>query len=211
MSIPKKRVVVITGFESSGSVFLARVVSHVLGRCEKFGNWSGYGWNGKANQDLVIVHRSMPYGRNPKRWLDDLKSESEPLGEYDAEFIICTRDRSISKISREIRFGGSDREYNEDDEAARQIFESIMMSSRYFVFSFESSVALGMPYYRTLYRWLKVESDFDPPVYDANAPYIRKRYVRRLIGHSRRYLKTRVNGLKDTYEAFAKRNQSWEL
>ena len=95
-----KRLIIVTGFESSGSVFAARIVSFVLGKCSKFGDWNGYGWNGKYGEKLVIVHRSMPYMRNPKRWINDLENEIALLKDYSREFIICTRDLNISRISR---------------------------------------------------------------------------------------------------------------
>lgn len=170
---PRKELIIITGFESSGSVFLSKVVSHVMKKCRQFGEWSGYGWNGTAGDDLILIHRSMPYMRNPKRWLVDLQGEIEPMGDYDKKFIICTRDLSISQLSRISRFGGTMAEYQDDNNTARQCFEQIMETEDFFIFGFESALALRFLYYKTLYSWLGVQSNFNPEIFDANAPYIR--------------------------------------
>jgi hypothetical protein len=168
-----KRLVIILGFESSGSVFCGRVISYVLGKCSRFGEWNGYGWNGNIGDDLVIIHRSMPYGRK-KKWMEELLEEISDMKHYSKEFIICTRDLNISKISRISRFGGNWSEYLRDDERATKIFSEIMKDENYFIFSYESAAALGGHYYTTLYNWLKVESAFCPPFFDGNAPYINK-------------------------------------
>ena len=111
-----KRLVIILGFESSGSVFCGRVISYVLDKCSRFGEWKGYGWNGNIGDDLVIIHRSMPYGRK-KKWMEELLEEISDMKNYSKEFIICTRDLNISKISRISRFGGDWSEYLRDDNA----------------------------------------------------------------------------------------------
>ncbi len=179
MTNGNKRLIIIVGFESSCSVFLARVVSHVLGKCDRFGAWSGYGWNGAPGDDLVILHRSLPYGR-PKKWFEDVEAETAKLADYDTSYIICTRDLSISGLSRELRFGGSQAEYDADNKTARAAFEKIAAMSPPFIFSFETSIALGDMYYRALYDWLGVSSEFSPPAFDANAPYIKRRPIAKL-------------------------------
>ena len=169
-----KRLIIILGFESSGSVFCGRVISYVLDKCSRFGEWKGYGWNGNIGDDLVIIHRSMPYGRK-KKWMEELLEEISDMKNYSKEFIICTRDLNISKISRISRFGGDWSEYLRDDERATKIFSKIIKDENYFIFSYESAAALGGHYYITLYNWLKVESTFFPPFFDRNAPYINNR------------------------------------
>lgn len=186
------RLVVITGFESSGSVFLARVVSVVLGKCAKFGDWSGYGWNGEQGDDLIIIHRSMPYERNPKKWWSELEQEIEGLESYSKEFIVCTRDLSISKLSRLKRFGGNLDQYHDDDRKAREIFSELLARERGFVFSLESAVALEDAYYKKLFEWLGVSSNFSPKVFDANRPYIRPLYLMRFALRFRQALKSLI-------------------
>lgn len=184
------RLVVITGFESSGSVFLARVVSVVLGKCAKFGDWSGYGWNGEQGDDLIIIHRSMPFTRNPKKWWSELEQEIEALESYSKEFIVCTRDLNISKLSRLKRFGGTLDKYHDDDRKARGIFFELLARERCFVFSLESAIALEGAYYKILFEWLGVSSNFRPNVFDANRPYIRPLYLMRFAWRFRHGLKS---------------------
>ena len=54
----RKKIYVIIGPEGSGSVFIAQVVSFVVGHCRTFGEWSGYGLNDKVGaENLVFVGR----------------------------------------------------------------------------------------------------------------------------------------------------------
>jgi hypothetical protein len=168
------RLVIVTGFESSGSVFAARVISFVLGKCKNFGDWSGYGWNGNNGDNFIIIHRSMPYGRNPKRWLEDLEQETSTLQSYSREFVICTRDLNISKQSRLNRFGGSLVKYELDDKKASAIFNNLMRDEKCFILSYETALALGDAYYQTLFDWLDVDTKYSPIIFDANKPYIRE-------------------------------------
>ena len=114
----------------------------------------------------------MPYGRNPKKWFSELQDEIKNIGVYDVSYVICTRDLSISRISRQKRFGGSMESYLNDDIKARNIFSEIMKTNRYYIFSLESALALQESYYQDFYKWLNIESNFMPPVFDVNLPYI---------------------------------------
>ena len=178
-----KRLIIVTGFESSGSVFAARIVSFVLGKCSKFGDWNGYGWNGKYGEELVIIHRSMPYMRNPKRWINDLENEIALLKDYSREFIICTRDLNISRISRIKRFGGTHSDYKNDDKRAAEIFSRIISEEKYFILNLETAIALGDAYYQGLFAWLNVETNFSPKVIDVNKPYINNRKFSNFYAH----------------------------
>ena len=115
----------------------------------------------------------MPFTRNPKRWLEDLELEIASLETHSTEFVICTRDLNASNRSRLKRFGGTIEEYEADNEKAKSVFEGLMCNERCFVMSYESAVALGDAYYRTLFDWLGVDSQFSPPIFDANRPHIR--------------------------------------
>ena len=50
------RLVIVIRFEYSGSLFAARVISFVQGKCKIFGDWSGCGWNGNDSDNLIIIH-----------------------------------------------------------------------------------------------------------------------------------------------------------
>ena len=166
-----KRVLVVLGYESSGSVFAAKVISYVTGKCLFFGEWHGYGFNGSIGDDLVILHRSIPY-RRPKLWHDDPQELLTVFKGYDVQFIICTRDLSISHVSRMKRFGGTIEECISDSQRATKLFEKIIKNCRTFVFSYETMIALEFAYFKELYRWLNIESEFRPEIKDANARYI---------------------------------------
>lgn len=187
-NVRHQQLVVVTGFPSSGSVFGAQVVSYVLGKCTHFGQWSGYGWNGKHGDDLVIVHHSMPYELNPKKWWPEMLTELREFAGYEVRWLICTRDLSISRASRLLRWGGKISEYYRDDLKAKKIFARLLQDETVFVLSYESAMSLGDAYYRTLYDWLQVDSKFSPPTHDANAKYVKNRLGKRLLLMLRRKL-----------------------
>ena len=83
---------------------LQKIASYVLGKCNNFGDWNGYGWNGFKGDNLVIIHRSMPYEKSPKKWLNNLLEEINGMDHYEISYVICTRDLNISKQSRLKRF-----------------------------------------------------------------------------------------------------------
>ena len=166
-----KKALVVLGYESSGSVFTAKVISYVTGKCSFFGEWNGYGFNGSIGDDLVILHRSIPYMR-PKLWHDDPQELLALFDGYDTQFIICTRDLSISHLSRKGRFGGTIADYVSDSQRATNLFKKIIENYRSFIFCYETMVALEYVYFKELYRWLNIDSEFKPDIKDGNAPYV---------------------------------------
>ena len=87
-----KKAYVVLGFEGSGSVFIAKTISYVIGSCNYFGSWNGFGFNKKLGKDLLVLHRSLPYMR-PKKWHDDPEEIKKILEGYEEiKFIIATRD-----------------------------------------------------------------------------------------------------------------------
>lgn len=170
------KIIVVTGFESTGSVFVAKVISYVSTIDISFGEWSGYGLNRKRDGSVAVLHRSLPFGRKPKKWLIDIEKELEDYEGYDVFFVICTRDLNISRLSRISRFGGDILEYQNDDDTVRSAVNSLYNDeAKMFVFSYESALALGAVYFYQLYGWLGFKSDFQPPMFDANIAYIKSR------------------------------------
>lgn len=182
-----RRLIIVTGFESSGSAFAARIISFVLGKCSKFGDWDVMtkNWNGKYGENLVIIHSTMPNCRNPKKWINDLENEISSLKDYSREFIICTRDLNISRMSRIKRWGGSHSKYEDDDKRASVIFSKIISEEKCFILSLESALALGDAYYQGLFAWLNVKTNFSPKVINSNKPYIKQRFLSNLIKNSK--------------------------
>jgi hypothetical protein len=166
-----KKAFVILGYESSGSVFTAKVISHVLGKCRHFGQWHGYGFNGQPGDDIVILHRSIPFMR-PKLWHDEPAEIFNIFEGYEVRFVICTRDLTISQRSRVKRFGGTEEDYQADSQRATELFLKIIDKHDCYVFSYETMVALGLGYFKILYKWLNVESEFSPKIEDGNSPYL---------------------------------------
>jgi hypothetical protein len=166
-----KTAFVILGYESSGSVFTAKVVSHVVGKCAQFGDWNGYGFNGAIGDDLVVLNRSIPWGR-PKSWYDEPSQLLDQFSGYEVRPIICTRDLSISQLSRMRRFGGSAAEFAADSRRATAFFTRLLHQTPCFLFSYETMLALGPAYFQLLYAWLGVTSGFAPDIENGNARYV---------------------------------------
>lgn len=164
--------IIITGFESSTSVHLAQTISYASQKCKFFREWSGHGRNGKKGDKLIICHYSIPYGRNPKNFLDSLLKELSPLKYYNFKFIICTRDINISIKSRIERFGGSDSEYLEDNKIAIKNFKKIMSKYKYFLYSHEVAYIFKNKYFDILYKWLGIKSEFYSEIKNVNSKYL---------------------------------------
>ena len=52
-----------------------------------------------------------------------------------------------------------------------EFFAELLDRDDVFLWSYETMSLYGRPYFQRLYRFLNVESDFVPPVRDANARY----------------------------------------
>ena len=166
---------VVCGPESSGSVFLAKTISFVTGHCDFFGQYSGYGYNSDTPCENLVLHRSLPYKR-PKRFQDALLEEVAAFSEkYErVNYILTTRDKNCSIKSKVRRFGGDLNEAEEDYATASPFFESLANDDSCFIWSYESMLMLGKPYFYRMYRHFDIQSDFVPEVYDGNTKYITK-------------------------------------
>ena len=104
-----RKAIFVVGPESSGSTYIAKVISQNL----DVSPWSGRGFNccddpfcDKNNGylypcrtiDNIVCHRSVPYGGSNYPPIEEWKKI------YNCYFVICTRDISISEISRNRRF-----------------------------------------------------------------------------------------------------------
>ncbi len=163
---------IVLGPESSGSVFIARVISFVIGHCRTFGEWNGYGFNDSIGADKLVLHRSIPYMR-PKIF-PSLPEILGPLAGYDRIRIVLTsRDRSIMAQSTMRRIGGTAEEAAADLATGDALFAKLLERDDVFLWSYELMNAFGAPYFQRLYRFLGVQTDFVPPVRDENAKYIK--------------------------------------
>ena len=164
---------VICGPESSGSVFIAKTISYAVGHCEFYGQYSGYGFNSKIHCENLVLHRSLPYKR-PKRFQESLIEEISTFSDkYErVNYILTTRDKNCSIKSKMRRFKDSLTEANTDYITAAPFFERLTNDDRCFIWSYESMILLGKPYFLRLYRFFEIDSDFFPEIYDANAAYL---------------------------------------
>jgi hypothetical protein len=65
---------IVCGPESSGSVLIAKTISHAIGASSQFSDYSGYGYNGEIGIDNLVLHRSIPFLR-PKKNHHDLQAD----------------------------------------------------------------------------------------------------------------------------------------
>ncbi len=180
----KKTGCIVVGPESSGSVFIARVVSYVIGHCQAFGDWDGYGFNDDIGADKLVLHRSVPYDR-PRRFPTGAAHLLEPFQGYDdVRIILTSRDKTISTFSKIRRFEGGTKLARMDFATAHPLFTELLDRDDVFVWNYETMVLFGQPYFNRLYRFLRVQSDFCPDVVDANNSYVGRRTsgLRRLLG-----------------------------
>lgn len=167
-----KKAYIITGPESSGSVFIAQVIAHVTGKDSCYKDWSGYRWNGNLGDDLIIVHLSQPAGDKhdefyPLSWFQ------ETLKDYDRYFILTTRDVTIIKESKRHRFHCSSKKIKEHEALSKNILSEILLHEKCFIWNFETQIYLKEAYFQLLYDFLGISSSFFPyDLYDANKKYI---------------------------------------
>jgi hypothetical protein len=177
----KKKCVFVIGPESSGSTLVAQLISEVLNGADE---WNGRGFNccnsascDKENNfslpckevEHLICHRSLPFMEEAK-WPPLEKWQSV----YDAHFIICTRDATISKRSVRQRFGRKPETIEEHQKRARVMIGKVLKSeSKSFIWSYETFMYLQEDYFRLLCDLLGVENSyFTSNIKDANLKYI---------------------------------------
>lgn len=157
------------GPESSGSILIAKICSHVL-NIEPYGEWNGNHLS--TNGTDKVYHRSLPYGVQPQfpnvfQWIQDNH-------DYKRYFILCTRDINISHISRLNRWEKPLTQSQYESSIAKKIMTNIIMSQEnHFIWSYETFMYLQEVYLQSLYKWLDVKSTFVPKLIDGNRKYIK--------------------------------------
>ncbi len=160
-SINNKKAFIITGQESSGSVFISRVIAFALGVDSRYGGWSGYGYCGKLGDDIIVHHRSQPSDRPPQFFsLNDFQTLFEG---YELYFIITTRDINIIQKSKKKRFGYDFNSSSKHRQIAKKILKDIMEHEKFLIWNYETMIFLGYPYFKQLYDFLGVNSTFITP------------------------------------------------
>jgi hypothetical protein len=182
----KESCIFVIGPESSGSTLIAKIISTALnGNSE----WNGRGFNccNSATCDLdndfvypcsevehLVCHRSLPFMLEPK-WPPIKKWQKT----YDARFIICTRDTTISQLSVASRFKRKAETIVDHQKTAKQIVAELLDSEeKCFIWSYETFMCLHENYLQELFKFLKIESNYFPETLkDANVKYIMKKGV----------------------------------
>jgi|688.fasta_scaffold762754_1 hypothetical protein len=164
---------VVCGPESSGSVFIAQVLSYAIGVCKYYKEYSGYGCNMDIWGEGLVLHRSIPYQR-PKRWQDSLLKEVEGFKEkyQHVNYILTTRYSEVSIRSKMNRFGDDLLSARADLVQALPFFQLLASDASTFIWSYETMLLLKDAYFLRLYNHFKIDSDFIPDIYDGNAPYL---------------------------------------
>jgi hypothetical protein len=162
----RAKCVFVLGPESSGSKLCARIIAHVLG-IAAFDAWDGTAW--AVSDQHRVLHRSLPYGLDTPRYPDVRKLVGRFAPGFNLYFVLTTRDITISERSRIERFGKPLAQVSRETKKARSMMQKIMaLDFPRLVFSYESLVYLGKPYLQDLYRFLGVESGFQPVITDGN-------------------------------------------
>ena len=148
------------------------------------------------NDSDKIIHRSLPYHLNPPEYPDIKKWINKNKDKYQLFFILCTRDRSISEISRIERFAKTKKQVRLESNKAREIINSILEQEEYpyFIFSYETLVFLKINYLKLVYKFIGIKSDFIPNIYDANKSRMRLRISR--IKMIKEIIKRKINNFE---------------
>ncbi len=177
----KRKCVFVIGPEGSGSTLIAKLISTALNNTA---DWNGRGFNCcnevacdketgyvKPHKDVehLVCHRSLPFMYDPL-W----PPVEEWRNEYDAYFVICTRDINISKLSIIKRFGRKAATIDEHHNKARAIITNLLQTHQNsFVWSYESFMFLREAYFKRLLHFLGQESNYFPEfLNDANLKYL---------------------------------------
>ncbi|GAB5561333.1 MAG: hypothetical protein SynsKO_29800 [Synoicihabitans sp.] len=158
-------------------MLLAKTISFATGHCRFFGQYSGYGYNSEIPCENLVLHRSIPYQR-PKRFQESLADEIATFSEsYEQlNYILTTRDKNCSILSKIRRFGGSKKEAEQDYSIASPFFEKLVSDDDCFIWSYETMLLLRKSYFYRMYRHFGIQSDFVPDLVDGNARYIKGRW-----------------------------------
>lgn len=169
-----KKAYIITGPCSSGSIFIARVISYAVGKDAHYKQWDGFGLNGTIGDDILVMHRSQPYGAETKKFITRAQFHTMFPG-YKLYFIIPTRDQNIQSKSTKRRFDWTKEERKQFEPKAQTILKDIIRNENCFIWSYEAQCYLKKPYFEMLYKFLEIESDFFPAdLKDFNKKHIKK-------------------------------------
>ena len=177
--------VFVVGPESSGSTYIAKAISNAFGNAP----WNGRGFNSCddpqcdaangyvrpcgacAQPKHMVCHRSMPF-RDKWPPIDAWRQE------YDARFVMCTRDQNVSRLSQKNRFTWkTEADLEAEHEQMLSMAKALLddPDASVFVWSLETGVLFGDSMTRRLARFVGVPEDTlidQLKMKDVNAPYV---------------------------------------
>jgi hypothetical protein len=178
-----KKAYIITGPESSGSVYISKIIAYVLGETKDMNEWGGYGFCKKQKidentinetNDIIILHRSQPYLQHDKYC--DLNEFKELFKDYELFFILCTRYHVISNHSKKHRFQRTEEELVDNYDISKKILTEITKKERFFIWNYETMLYLNESYFDLLYNFLEINTEnryYPTDIFDGNSKYIK--------------------------------------
>lgn len=148
-----KRAYIITGAESTGSVFISKCISTSMG----FHDWDGYHFY-EPSSDIKFLHRSQPFLTSQQySTYDEL---SKIFSSYECKYIICTRDISFSNLSKRKKYERTNHQLKHNHNTCKSIISDIVKSNeKYFIWNYETMVYLGDVYFDILYDFLEIDNN----------------------------------------------------
>ena len=161
--------IIITGAESTGSVFISKAISKSFG----FDDWDGYGFY-EPNNQFKFLHRSQPYLNNNYSNYQELSSLFQ---NFECKYILCTRDITCSNLSKQRRFNRTDSDLKHNYNTCKKIISEIISSGEpYFIWSYETMIYFGKIYFDLLYDFLEIQNSdrYYPEVINKNIEYFKQ-------------------------------------
>lgn len=167
-----KKFFIITGPESSGSVFISQVIANYIGATKNINDWDGYGYCKSLKPNIKILHRSQPYG-NANQYFT-LKQFKEEFKGMDLYFILTTRYHEFSNLSKIKRFERTEKDINNNMLQSKLILSEIIKSNeKYFIWNYETMLYLNEVYFDLLYDFVEGINKHYPKLKDGNINYMK--------------------------------------
>lgn len=165
-----KKCFIITGPESSGSVFISKVISYYVGATKNINDWSGKGYCKSINPNIKILHRSQPF-LNANQYCT-LKQFQEEIPDMKLYFILTTRYHPFSALSKKKRFGRTEEDIINNLAKSKSILNEIIKSKEnYFIWNYETMLYLNETYFDLLYNFVEGTNKYYPKIQDGNLAY----------------------------------------
>jgi hypothetical protein len=167
-----KKIFIITGPESSGSVFISQVIANYVGATKNIDDWNGYGYCKSLKPNIKILHRSQPFQSENKYFT--LKQFKEEFKGMELYFILTTRYHEFSNLSKKKRFNRSNKDIDNNMSQSKLILSEIIKSNeKYIIWNYETMLYLNEVYFDLLYDFVEGINKHYPKVKDGNINYMK--------------------------------------